>query len=91
MQCVRCLINNKKRYHSIFKQIASCEDAIVKVIKDNKVKSIELVLTQEEELLSETARHIRFSIFIMNKNEKIIEFIIRDMKIYFPLNEESKF
>lgn len=68
---MRCLINNKKRYHSIFKQIASCEDAIVKVIKDNKVKSIELVLTQEEELLSETARHL-----IHNKVEVKIE--IRD-------------
>lgn len=91
MKNEKCLINNKKRFNSVFKQILTNKDAIVKVIKDSKMKKIHLIPNLDKELIGENIEHVRFSILLVHENEKIIEFIIRDTKIYLPIDDDGKF
>lgn len=83
------LIKNKKKFRSIFNQIRYNRAELIELIKKKRINEINLIAKYSTESINEVTNHFKFCISIESKKDKILELVIKDMKVDIPLNEDA--
>lgn len=83
------IIKNKKNFRSIFNQISYSRSELMNVIKTKRISKIEIIAKYRNNPINEVTNHFKFCISIESKKDKILELVIKDMKVDMPLTEDA--
>ncbi|MCR1952219.1 hypothetical protein NSA50_14375 [Clostridium sp. DSM 100503] len=83
------LIRNKKKYRGLFTQFTHTGTEVINLIKKEKLDSIDIIYKVNIEPLELGGIHYRFYISIESKDLKIVELLIKDLKIDGQLTEDK--
>ena len=85
----KCLVRNKKRQRSLFHQFTYTGKEVINLIKKNELKELDIIYKLSVKPINSISMHYKFSIFLKSKELRIVELIIKDLKIDVPLTEDA--
>lgn len=83
------LIKNKRKFKSIFRQVRYCSEELINVIKAKNIKEIYIIANAREESLAAATNHYEFYLSIESDEYKILEMIVKNLKVDIPFNEDA--
>lgn len=83
------LVINKKKRRSLFTQFTYTGKEVIKVIKKKKIKEIDVIYKMNIRPIDSKSMHYKFCIILESKERKIVELVIKDLKIDTPLTEDA--
>ena len=85
----KCLVRNKKKQRSLFHQFTYTGKEVISLIKKNKIKELDVIYKLSVKPINSVSMHYKFYILLQSKQLKIVELVIKDLKIDTPLTEDA--
>ena len=85
----KCLVRNKKKQRSLFHQFTYTGKEVINLIKKNKLKELDVIYKLSVEPINSISMHYKFYILLQSNQLKIVELVIKDLKIDAPLTEDA--
>ena len=85
----KCLVRNKKKQRSLFHQFTYTSKEVINLIKNNKLKELDVIYKLSVDPINSISMHYKFYILLQSKQLKIVELVIKDLKIDAPLTEDA--
>jgi len=85
----KCLVRNKKKQRSLFHQFTYTGKEVINLIKKNKLKELNIIYKLSVKPINSISMHYKFYILLQSKQLKIVELVIKDLKMDTPLTEDA--